>query len=293
MCVVYKQGFRGVRIIVSQYRILIQAPDRSGLVYKAAKIFYEHNLNIITNNEFVDNANHQFFMRTVVAGEMDAQLLYEELIGEMPQGTLVIVKPPHKKNIVLMATKEAHVLGDILIRYQEGLLDANILGIISNHDILKPLCSHFDIPYIHIGTDNLSREEHEAKISSVLQEFDSIDYIVLAKYMRILTPNFTQQYQGKIINIHHSFLPAFIGANPYKQAYERGVKIIGATAHFVNENLDEGPIIEQDVIHIDHAYDWQSMQQYGRDVEKVVLARALKLALEDRIFVYGNKTVIF
>jgi formyltetrahydrofolate deformylase len=123
--------------------------------------------------------------------------------------------------------------------------------------------------------------------------FDSVDYIVLAKYMRILSSEFTARYVNKILNIHHSFLPAFIGANPYKQAFARGVKIIGATAHFVNENLDEGPIIEQDVIHIDHAYDWQAMQQAGRDVEKIVLARALKLALEDRIFINGNKTVVF
>lgn len=278
---------------MNQYRILIQASDRAGLVYKAAKIFYEHGLNIISNNEFVDNTNHQFFMRTVVAGEIDAQLLYEKLVDTMPQDTLVIIKPPHKKNIVLMATKEAHVLGDILIRHQEGLLDANILGIVSNHNSLSSLCQHFNIPYYHISAEHISREKHEDQIISILEQFDYIDYIVLAKYMRILTPNFTQRYQGRIINIHHSFLPAFIGANPYKQAYDRGVKIIGATAHFVNENLDEGPIIEQDVIHIDHAYDWQSMQQYGRDVEKVVLARAVKLALEDRIFVYANKTVIF
>lgn len=276
-----------------EYRILIQAPDRAGLVYKAAKIFYEHGLNIISNHEFVDNMNRQFFMRTVVSGDIDVAHLYQALMNEMPEDTSVTIKASHKKNIVLMATKEAHVLGDILIRYQEGLLDANILGVISNHEILQPLCTHFDIPYYHIGTENLSREAHEAKIMSILDAFEVLDYIVLAKYMRILTPHFTEQYQGKIINIHHSFLPAFIGANPYKQAYERGVKIIGATAHFVNENLDEGPIIEQDVVHIDHAYDWQRLQQYGRDVEKVVLARALKLALEDRIFVYGNKTVIF
>lgn len=192
-----------------------------------------------------------------------------------------------------MVTKEAHVLGDILIRYQEGQLDANIVGIISNYNSLRPLCEHFEIPYYHISAENITREEHEARILSTLGMFDSVDYIVLAKYMRILTPNFTRQYQNRILNIHHSFLPAFIGANPYKQAYERGVKIIGATAHFVNENLDEGPIIEQDVIHVDHAYDWQAMQLAGRDVEKVVLARALKQVLEDKIFVSGNKTVIF
>ena len=135
--------------------------------------------------------------------------------------------------------------------------------------------------------------EHEKRVLGLLAGFESLDYIVLAKYMRILTPDFVSAYEDIIINIHHSFLPAFIGANPYKQAYERGVKIIGATAHFVNNDLDEGPIIAQDVKHVDHAYGWKDMQRLGRDIEKIVLSRALKLALEDRIFVYGNKTVIF
>lgn len=278
---------------MNQYRILIQAQDRAGLVYKSAKVFYENNLNIIANHEFVDKEHNLFFMRTVVAGAIDAKQLGDELCRELPSETNIVIKLPRKKNIVLMATKEAHVLGDILIRYQEGLLDANIVGIISNYNSLRPLCEHFEIPFYHISAENISREEHEAKILSTLEMFDSIDYIVLAKYMRILSANFTARFENKIINIHHSFLPAFIGANPYKQAFARGVKIIGATAHFVNENLDEGPIIEQDTIHVDHAYDWVDMQQAGRDVEKIVLARALKLALEDKIFVYGNKTVIF
>ena len=141
---------------------------------------------------------------------------------------------------------------------------------------------HFDILWVCLS----------CKISECLDTED-IDYVVLAKYMRILTPRFVEEYNNKIINIHHSFLPAFIGANPYKQAYDRGVKIIGATAHFVNNNLDEGPIIAQDLRHIDHAFDWKDMQRLGKDVEKIVLSRALKLALEDRIFVYANKTVIF
>lgn len=278
---------------MNQYRVLIQAPDKTGLIYQAAKVFFDNSLNIITNHEFVDNENQQFFMRCVIEGQIDPKLLHEKLAQALPEDTTIWIKLPRKKNIVLMVTKEAHVLGDILIRYQEGQLDANIVGIISNYNSLRSLCEHFEIPYYHISAENITREEHEARILSTLEMFDSVDYIVLAKYMRILTPNFTRQYQNRILNIHHSFLPAFIGANPYKQAYERGVKIIGATAHFVNENLDEGPIIEQDVIHVDHAYDWQAMQLAGRDVEKVVLARALKLVLEDKIFVSGNKTVIF
>lgn len=278
---------------MNQYRVLIQAPDSTGLIYKAAKVFFENGLNIITNHEFVDNEQNIFFMRSVVSGDIDAKRLGDLLSAALPEEISLTIKLARKKNIVLMVTKEAHVLGDLLIRYHEGQLDANIVGVISNYNSLRPLCEHFNLPYYYISTENISREEHESKVINTLEMFDSVDYIVLAKYMRILSSKFTARYVNKILNIHHSFLPAFIGANPYKQAFARGVKIIGATAHFVNENLDEGPIIEQDVIHIDHAYDWQAMQQAGRDVEKIVLARALKLALEDRIFINGNKTVVF
>jgi formyltetrahydrofolate deformylase len=280
-------------IKMNQYRVLIQAPDSTGLIYKAAKVFFENGLNIITNHEFVDNEQNIFFMRSVVSGDIDAKRLGDLLSAALPEEISLTIKLARKKNIVLMVTKEAHVLGDLLIRYHEGQLDANIVGVISNYNSLRPLCEHFNLPYYYISTENISREEHESKVINTLKMFDSVDYIVLAKYMRILSSKFTARYVNKILNIHHSFLPAFIGANPYKQAFARGVKIIGATAHFVNENLDEGPIIEQDVIHIDHAYDWQAMQQAGRDVEKIVLARALKLALEDRIFINGNKTVVF
>jgi len=278
---------------LAKYRVLIDANDKKGLVYNVSKIFYENDLNILTNNEFVDKVNNKFFMRTEVDGDIEKEILYTLLKEVLPNESSLKVIEPRKKDIVIMATKELHALGDILIKHQEGELEANILAVISNYDTLKPFVEKFDIPYICISHENLSRAEHEEKILAKLNEFGHIDYIVLAKYMRILTPNFVQKYENKIINIHHSFLPAFIGANPYKQAYERGVKIIGATAHFVNNNLDEGPIIAQDITKIDHAFSWRDMQKTGRDVEKVVLSKALKLALEDRIFVYANKTVIF
>jgi formyltetrahydrofolate deformylase len=273
--------------------VLIDANDQKGLVYKISKIFYENDLNILTNNEFVDKVNNKFFMRSVVDGEIDKEELYQKISSVLDPSSFLKVIEPRKKDIVLMATKEMHALGDILIRHEAGELEANILAVISNYDLLELLVKKFDIPFITVSHEGLDRAEHEEKILSELEKFQNIDYIVLAKYMRILTPRFVQNYENKIINIHHSFLPAFIGANPYKQAYDRGVKIIGATAHFVNNNLDEGPIIAQDTAEIDHAYSWRDMQQLGRDVEKVVLSRALKLALEDRIFVYANKTVIF
>ncbi len=275
------------------YRILIQCNDEKGLVYKVSSIFYHDHLNIISNNEFVDKAYNKFFMRTVVAGDINAEELRQKLIQVLPADAILQVIPEEKKRIVLMATKESHALGDILIRYEAGELEAEIIGVVSNYDTLKPLVEKFNVPFYTVSHEGLSREEHEAQVLACLATMGEIDYVVLAKYMRILTEGFVEAYPDKIINIHHSFLPAFIGANPYKQAYERGVKIIGATAHFVNNDLDEGPIIAQNVIPVDHAYGWQEMQRSGRDVEKIVLSRALKLALEDRIMVYANRTVIF
>ena len=278
---------------MSQYRVLIDANDEKGLVHKVSSVFYNYDLNILSNSEFVDKESNKFFMRSVVDGAVDQQQLTDAINAILPENSSVKVVEPKKKNIVLLATKEMHALGDILVRHEAGELEANILGVISNYDILEPFVQKFDIPYITVSHENLSREEHEKKVIQAIESFGDVDYIVLAKYMRILTPHFVETFEDKIINIHHSFLPAFIGANPYKQAYERGVKIIGATAHFVNNNLDEGPIIAQEVIHVNHAYSWKDMQRSGKDVEKVVLSRALKLALEDRIFVYENKTVIF
>ena len=273
-------------------RVLIDCKDKKGLVYKISKVFYENDLNIVSNQEFVDKESKHFFMRSVVEGDFQKETLKSQLTLALGDGANIKVIEPAKKNIVIMATKEPHALGDILIRYIDGELDANILAVIANRENLKGLVERFNIPFIYINADNISREEHEKKILEELKKY-KIDYIVLAKYMRILTPNFVKEYEGQIINIHHSFLPAFIGANPYKQAYERGVKIIGATAHFVTDDLDEGPIIAQDVIPVNHRFSWRDMQKAGRDVEKIVLARALKLVLEDRVFVFNNKTVVF
>ena len=278
---------------MSQYRVLIDADDEKGLVHKVSTLFYNNDLNILSNSEFVDKENNKFFMRSVLDGQIDLENFKKSIYDVLPKNSNVEVIEPKKKNIIIMATKEMHALGDILVRHEAGELEANILAVISNYDKLESLVGKFDIPYITISHENLERVEHESKIIECIDSFKDVDYIVLAKYMRILTPRFVEVYKDKIINIHHSFLPAFIGANPYKQAYDRGVKIIGATAHFVNNNLDEGPIIAQEIIHVDHAYGWRDMQRSGRDVEKVVLSSALKLALEDRIFVYANKTVIF
>jgi len=273
-------------------RVLIDCNDERGLVYRISKVFYETGLNVDSNREFVDKEAGKFFMRSVVTGDFDEAKLERDLEAVVPEGANVRVITPRRKKILLMATKESHALGDILIRHADGELEADIVAVIANRDVLRDLVERFEIPFVHIPAEGLSREEHEARVLAELEKYE-FDVIVLAKYMRILTPGFVSRYPGKILNIHHSFLPAFIGANPYKQAYERGVKIIGATAHFVTDDLDEGPIIAQDVIPVNHRFDWRDMQRAGRDVEKVVLSRALNLVLNDRVFIHGNKTIVF
>lgn len=273
-------------------RVLIDCEDAKGLVYKISKVFYDRDLNIENNREFVDKEQGKFFMRTVVTGDFDSDELSISLKAVIPNDANLQVIEPKRKKIVILATKESHALGDILIRYEAGELDANIEAVIANHDTLEGLVKRFDIPFFKVSAEGLSREEHELKVMEIIDQHQ-FDYIVLAKYMRILTPRFVSIYSKRIINIHHSFLPAFIGANPYKQAHKRGVKIIGATAHFVTDDLDEGPIIAQEVIPVNHRLEWKDMQRAGRDVEKIVLSRALNLVLNDRVFVYGNKTIIF
>jgi len=273
-------------------RVLIDCEDAKGLVYKISKVFYERDLNIDSNREFVDKEQGKFFMRTVVTGSFDVVELEKALKEITPKNACLKVIVPKRKKIVILATKESHALGDILIRHEAGELNADIEAVIGNHNVLERLVRRFDIPFFHVSAKDVSREEHEEQVMKLINE-QEFDYIVLAKYMRILTSNFVSSYPQKIINIHHSFLPAFIGANPYKQAFKRGVKIIGATAHFVTDDLDEGPIIAQDVIPVNHRLEWKDMQRAGRDVEKIVLSRALNFVLNDRVFVHGNKTIVF
>ena len=277
---------------MNSHILLIDCDDRKGLVYSVTKVLYDHNVNIIRNGEFVDHDKAHFFMRTEFSGSFDSGKLIDDLGRELPESARIRLTGKRKKNIVVLATKEHHCLGDLLIRNEFGDLNAQILAVVSNHETLRRLTEQAGIPYHYVSHENLSREEHEQKVLGIVAQYNP-EYIVLAKYMRVLTPAFIKAYPERIINIHHSFLPAFIGANPYKQAYNRGVKIIGATAHFVNESLDEGPIIAQNVIPVDHTYDDQDMATAGRDVEKNVLSFALKLVFDEKVMVTGNKTIIF
>ncbi|EIQ2322784.1 formyltetrahydrofolate deformylase, partial [Campylobacter coli] len=248
--------------------------DQKGLIYRISDVIFKYHINIVKNDEFVDE--EMFFFRAILEGEFDKKAFVGTLEAMLGEEAYIELCEKRKKDIIVFATKESHCLGDLLIKYYSNELEANIKAVISNHDTLKNLVEKFEIPYHCISAENLKREEQEKQVLECLKEYQ-FDYLVLAKYMRILSPDFVKHFEGKIVNIHHSFLPAFVGANPYKQAFERGVKIIGATAHFVNNNLDEGPIITQAVLPVSHEYTWQDMQQAGRNVEKNVLSKALDL----------------
>lgn len=276
---------------MKEYILLIDTIDEKGLVYNISKVLYANNLNIEQNSEYVDQDTQKFFMRTVISGDVKKNILLKELKEVLPSNSTIKLNEKENKDVVILATKESHVLGDLLIRYYDGELNANIKAVIANHEHLRPLVEKFGIPFHCISAEGLNREEHEDLMIEKINEFEP-ELIVLAKYMRILTSKFVKTYPKKVLNIHHSFLPAFIGANPYKQAHDRGVKIIGATAHYVTDDLDEGPIIFQDVVRVDHTYSWQEMRNAGRNVEKVVLYNAFQLLLDDKVFVYENKTVI-
>jgi formyltetrahydrofolate deformylase len=272
--------------------LLIHCPDQPGLIYNITSVIFRHNLNIVSNGEFVERNFNHFFMRTEFSGQFDHDSFLRDLKSILPAAASVTLSMQQKRDIAILVTKEHHCLSDLLIRDAFKELNANIKCVVSNYPDLEDLTQKFSIPFHVVSHENKSRERHEEEVLAVLDKYDP-EFLVLAKYMRVLSPSFIRKYSNRIINIHHSFLPAFVGANPYTQAYERGVKIIGATAHYVNENLDEGPIIAQSVIPVAHTHSAKEMAQSGRDVEKIVLARSLKLVLSDRVFVYRNKTIIF
>jgi len=277
---------------VSSQVLLVECDDRRGLVHAITGVLLQHGVNVVGNQEFVERGMARFFMRTefdgtVVAGQLEAQVR-----RALPANANVRLSDLKPKRVVVLASKEHHCLGDILIRHAFGELNAQVLAVLSNHAALQPLVAKFDLPFHCISHESLTREAHEAKMLKIIDQLQP-DYLVLAKYMRVLTPDFVRRFPARLVNIHHSFLPAFVGAKPYQQAFDRGVKVIGASAHFVTEKLDEGPIIVQQVIPVDHTHTAHNLSQAGRDVEQVVLARALRLVFEDRVFLCVNRTVIF
>lgn len=279
--------------MINQTLILIQCRDAVGLVAQIANTVARHALNIVTMREYVDEATERFYVRIVCAGKAENnELLIADLTDALPPGATVTVNPPQQKRLAILVTKEHHCLGDIIVRYFFNTLGAEVCCVVGNYDELSTFTQRFNIPFYHVTHEGKSKPEFESEIARLLDAHRP-DYLVLAKFMRILSADFVDRYTGRIVNIHHSFLPAFIGANPYKQAHERGVKLIGATAHFVTSDLDQGPIIAQDIRPVNHSYTVKDMIRAGKEVEKSVLSKALRLVIEDRVIITGNKTVVF
>lgn len=276
--------------------LLISCPDQRGLVAKFANFIYTNGGNIVHADQHTDFASGLFLTR--IEWQLDGFNLSRELIepafnviAKPLKGTWQLHFSDHLRRIAIFVSRQDHCLLDLIWRQRAGDLAAEISLIISNHPDLQAIARQFSIDYYHIPITKESKLEQEAKQLELLRQYN-IDLVILAKYMQILSPGFIAQFP-QTINIHHSFLPAFIGANPYQQAYKRGVKIIGATAHYVTADLDQGPIIEQEVVRVSHRDDVVDLIRKGKDLERVVLARAVRSHLQNRILVYDDRTVVF
>ena len=277
--------------------MLISCPDRPGIVAAVSRFLFERGANIVQSDQHsTDPAGGTFFMRIEfdLPGLPARQAELERefaAVAEAFQMDWRIAYADRPKRMAVMVSREPHCLLELFWQWRAGELDVEIPLVISNHEVLRETVEDFGVPFYHFP---ITRENKAAQEEAELALLEGrVDFVVLARYMQILSPTFVARYPNRIINIHHSFLPAFVGSRPYEQAYARGVKIIGATAHYVTEELDAGPIIEQDVARVNHRDDVEAMKRVGRYIERVVLARAVKWHVEDRILVHGNKTIVF
>jgi len=279
------------------YRLVISCPDQVGIVAKVAEYIADQGGSIVEANHHTDANNSWFFMRhEILASSINTSLAEFEAgfrkLADAFEMTWYVSDSENPKKIALFASKESHCLADLLHRWHENELPGEVVCVIANHNDLRSMVEWYNVPFHHVPVTPDSKPQAFADTESLVEEYQA-DVIVLARYMQILPPQMCADYAGQVINIHHSFLPSFVGAKPYHQANERGVKLIGATCHYVTEVLDAGPIIEQDVVRVSHSQTIDDMKRLGRDVEKTVLARGLRFHLEDRVLIHGNKTVVF
>lgn len=280
-----------------RYTLILKCPDRKGVVAAVSGFLADNDASIVESNHFNDGLAGQFYMRTVFQADGDmpeAEALKQgfELIAHRFQMTWSLHDNQIKPKVLIAVSKFGHCLFDLLHRWRAGLLPAEVVGVVSNHEDLRSFVEWSGVPFHYLPITAATKSEQEGQFLSLIKELD-VDLVVLARYMQILSPQMCEALAGRCINIHHSFLPGFKGAKPYHQAYDRGVKIIGATAHYVTTDLDEGPIIEQDVQRVDHSLGPDQMVLIGRDVECAVLARAVAWHCEHRVLAEGGKTVVF
>jgi formyltetrahydrofolate deformylase len=275
---------------------LIDTNDQKGLLSGITSYFYQKGFNILSCQQHTDSTAGKYFMR-IELDMIDLKTTQRQLLDEFGSfaDTLGLTWSAHFSSymprVALLVSKTAHCLYDLLMRKQEGDITCEIPLIISNHRDLEAIAEQYKIPYYYLPVDG-DKKAQEQKIIDLLKKHH-IDLVVLARYMQILTSNIIDEFEGRIINIHHAFLPAFQGANPYKRAYQRGVKMIGATAHYATEDLDQGPIIEQDVVRVNHELTPSGLKRVGKDVERLVLFRAVQAHLNHRVIISGNRTIVF
>jgi formyltetrahydrofolate deformylase len=277
------------------FTLTLSCPNRTGIIRAVSGYLYEHGCDIGEHQQFDDAVRDRLFMRTQVTAPDDADL--EEMVrGFVPVATEFQMTYEFSANrearILVMVSKLGHCLNDLIFRWQAGSLGADIVAVVSNHEDLRSMAETAGLPFVHVPVTPDTKEAAEARLLQLIDEYDA-ELVVLARYMQILSDETSKALHGRAINIHHSFLPGFKGAKPYHQAYERGVKLVGATAHYVTSDLDEGPIIEQEVIRIDHTYDPKALQTVGRDAEALALSRAVRWHCERRVMLNGNSTVVF
>jgi formyltetrahydrofolate deformylase len=280
--------------------LTLTCDDRPGLVHAVCGGLLDVGGNIVENAQFTEPDTNTFCMRTLVATPTDDPTAVADAVAarlDDPNAALHVRRESHRQNVMIMVSRFDHCLHDLLYRWRSGALAIEIPLIVSNHADCRPIAEQHGIPYLHLPvtkdeTGPTSKREQEARIKALIEEH-SIDLVVLARYMQILSDDLCTHLDGRAINIHHSFLPGFKGAKPYHQAHERGVKLVGATAHFVTADLDEGPIIEQDVARVNHAHTAEQLVALGQDTERLVLSRAVRYWSEDRILRVGDKTVVF
>lgn len=279
-------------------RLLVKCPDKPGIVSVLSTFLHNHDSNIIESSQYSsDPENGTFFIRIEYHCDnlsekcANMEKNFEEIAASHSMD-YEFAYPNERKRSAIFVSKEPHCLMELLWEWQNGDLDTDIVVVISNHEDARPFVEALGIPYHYIPANKDIRKQVEEEQIRLMEEYN-VDLLILARYMQILTPDFVRHFENRIINIHHSFLPAFIGAGPYERAFERGVKLIGATSHYVTNNLDEGPIIEQDVERVDHRDDVTDLKKIGRKIERRVLAKAVKWHLENRIIVQDNKTIVF
>jgi formyltetrahydrofolate deformylase len=279
------------------YRLVISCPDQVGIVAAVSHFVAAHDGWLLESSYHAEPDSGWFFMRNEIrASSLSVSLdEFREQFSEIADKydmTWTIKDSSEPRKVALLASHASHCLADLLHRWHSEELYCEISCVISNHENLRSMVEWHNIPFIYVPVDKDNKPAAFAKMAEIIDSYD-VDTVVLARYMQIIPPSMCEKYSGRLINIHHSFLPSFIGANPYLRAYERGVKLVGATSHYVTQDLDEGPIIEQDVIRVGHRHSKEDLVRLGKDVEKQVLARALRNHLEDRVIVHGCKTVVF